>query len=100
MGTLVRRGPVNGLGDWPDWNVTTTPPVTTTLSGVWGASDTQVYAVGDGMVILFFDGSTWAKVPTPNITTNLTRKLHAVWGAGANNVYAVGDGGTILHYIQ
>lgn len=98
--TLARRGPPNGFGDWPDWTLdTVTPAITGILRGVWGISDSQVYAVGDNLMIVYWDGSVWAKVPLPNIKTGLTRNLNAIWGTSGNNLYAVGDSGTILHYL-
>lgn len=66
---------------------------TTTIRAMWSSSDNFVIAVGDGGMILRFDGNTWTKM-TSNVTTN----LRAVWGTSPTNVYAVGDNATILHY--
>lgn len=99
-GTLVRRGPPNGFGDWPDWTLDhLTPELTDNLRGIWAVSDNEVYAVGDKLAIVSWNGSAWKKTPLPNITTGLTRNLNAVWGTSGNNLYAVGDSGTILHYL-
>lgn len=98
--TIVRRGPANFFGDWPDWSLdTVSTPITGSLRGVWGISDTQVYAVGDSLLVVQWDGLVWTKVPLPNLTTGLNRSLYAIWGTSGNNLYAVGDGGTILHYL-
>ena len=96
QGTFVSRGPKGN--SFPNWTVQTSP-ATGGLQGVWGAADNKVYAVGDALTILYWDGAALIKVPLPNITANLTRKLNAVWGTSATNVYAVGEGGTILHYL-
>ncbi len=55
--------------------------------------DKTTLAVGDGGMILRFDGTTWTKM-----TSNVSANLHAVWGTSPTNVYAVGDNATILHY--
>lgn len=65
----------------------------TTIRAMWSSGDNFVIAVGDGGMILRFDGSTWTKM-TSNVATN----LRAVWGTSPTNVYAVGDNATILHY--
>lgn len=96
QGTLVSRGPKGN--SFPNWTVQNVPNAPS-LQGVWGAADNKVYAVGEMLTILYWDGAVWSKVPLPNVTANLTRKLNAVWGTGATNVYAVGDNGTILHYL-
>jgi len=61
-----------------------------TLHGLWGSSESDVWAVGNGGLILHHDGKAWGSVPSPTSTD-----LNAVWGAG-QAVWAVGDGGTIL----
>lgn len=57
--------------------------------GLHGASATEVYAVGDG-VISRFDGTTWADAGNVPAV-----ELHAVW-ASSGLAFAVGDRGTIL----
>lgn len=93
-GLLARRGPADFFGNWPDWTVEASPPVTTDLNGVWGAATNQVYAVGDAGAIVQFDGTAWTRR-----TSNTTKRLYAIWGAGSNNIYAVGEGGVIMHYL-
>jgi hypothetical protein len=66
---------------------------TADLYGVWASSATDVYAVGNG-VIVHDNGSGFAAV-TPAPTTNI---LYGVWGSGPNDIFAVGAAGTILHY--
>jgi regulation of enolase protein 1 (concanavalin A-like superfamily) len=64
--------------------------VTSTLRDVWGLDASNIWAVGDGGVILKWNGTAWS-AQTSGITTNLLR----VWGVDANNVWAVGNGGVI-----
>ncbi len=70
------------------------------VNGIWGASATAVYAVGQGNLVgsvgqvLYFNGTgdfTLQTVP------NTIEALFAVGGSGAADVYAVGRGGVILH---
>ena len=78
------------------------PTVTTTnLSGIWGSSSTDVYAVGGATgkeVILHFDGKGWATTPvtiTPGIWGS---GLLGVWGSGPTDIFAVGYPAVILHH--
>ena len=64
--------------------------VTTILRDVWGADTSNIWAVGDGGVILKWNGTAWA-AQTSGTTANLLR----VWGTDASNVWAVGASGTI-----
>lgn len=66
------------------------------LYGVWGVDNNNIWAVGDD-VILYNDGSSWAKqsLPVSGVT------FHSVWGTAVDDVYAVGDDGTdryLLHW--
>src|SRR5437773_9818807 len=68
------------------------------LSGVWGASASDVWAVGGGggstgATILHYNGTSWSSV-----SSGTTQNLYGVWGTSASDVWAVGDNGTILHY--
>jgi len=65
----------------------------TQLWGLWGASSSSYYAVGDSGTILHWGGSSWD--PQPSGTT---MTLNAVYGLDDNNVWAVGWSGTVLHY--
>jgi photosystem II stability/assembly factor-like uncharacterized protein len=70
-----------------------TTPTAENLYGVWGFSSDDVYAVGNGGIILNYDGLEWIAVTSPT-----TLNLSAVWGSGPDNIYAVGQSGTIIHY--
>ncbi|WP_395738871.1 Calx-beta domain-containing protein [Prosthecobacter sp.] len=74
------------------WNAESSG-VSTALYGVWAASTSSQWAVGDAGVILQGNGSVWAAQ-----TSGVATPLRAVWGADASNVWAVGDGGVILKW--
>jgi hypothetical protein len=64
------------------------------LTGIWGLSENDVFAVGMNGEILHFDGQSWTSMPS-----GTKKHLREVWGApGGEVVYAVGAGGTILRY--
>jgi hypothetical protein len=63
---------------------------------VWGADAQHVFAVGEGGLILQYDGALWRVVDSPP-----TQDLFGVWGTGARDVYAVGGvpgNGHIMHF--
>lgn len=63
------------------------------LRSVWGASGSDVWAVGDDGTTLHNTGQGWQPIVSP--TRN---SLYAIWGTAANNIFAVGDRATILRY--
>jgi len=63
------------------------------LRSIWGFSSSDIYSVGDGGMILHYNGTTWSKM-----ASGTTASLFGVWGSGSDDVYAVGKGGLILHY--
>ena len=66
---------------------------TATLHGVWGASASDVWAVGEGATITHWNGTSWSSLTSPS-----RFDLYAVAGTAADDVWAVGDGGVILHF--
>ena len=66
-------------------------PQGNTLTGVWGTSASNAWAVGQAGTILKWNGSAWAAQPS-----GTTQDLNGIWGVDANNVWAVGAGGIIL----
>lgn len=70
------------------------------LFSVWGASATDVWAVGadtrdgSGPLVLRFDGATWSRLPTGEAQGD----LWWVFGFAGGPVYLGGDGGVILRY--
>ncbi|MEO6772770.1 MAG: hypothetical protein ABI467_07070 [Kofleriaceae bacterium] len=65
---------------------------TGTFNGIWGAGETDVFAVGLGD-IHHYDGTAWTAMTVP--TTN---PLTGVWGRASDDVFAVGSTNTVLHY--
>jgi hypothetical protein len=63
------------------------------LLGVWAASPTSVFAVGQDGIIMRWTGGAWRTMQTPTSET-----LVGIWGASETDVYAVGSNGVILHY--
>ncbi|MBI4240371.1 MAG: hypothetical protein HY613_01535 [Candidatus Rokubacteria bacterium] len=59
---------------------------------IWGATSSDIYAVGALGRIFHYDGSTWSE----EIHPAGSRHLRSVWGVSPNDVYVVGDRGTIL----
>jgi hypothetical protein len=65
------------------------------LSGVWGSSASDVFAVGSSGLILHYDGTSWT--PMPLQSAGQPEDLRRVWGSSGTDVFAVG-GSTLLHY--
>jgi hypothetical protein len=66
------------------------------LRGIWGVSDTDVWAVGfdfldDDARVLHYNGTEWAIVPGFESNGAATLGLAAVWGSSASDVYTVGS---------
>lgn len=64
-----------------------------TLHGVYAASASDVFAVGNGGVIVRRVGGAWTKM-----TSNTTGNLKSVWGTSSSDVWAVGQAGVVVHY--
>ncbi len=69
------------------------------LTGVWGNSTSDVYAVGYGGTIFHYNGTSWSSQ-----TSGTTNNLYGVWGTSVTvdsvttvYVFAVGASGTILY---
>src|SRR5574339_663805 len=69
------------------------------LSGVWGSSASDVYAVGYGnngsatVPLLYYNnGSSWSEFGLSLPAGWGSGYLYGVWGSGPNDVYAVGSG--------
>lgn len=66
------------------------------LSGIWGSSAHDIFAVGAGGTILHYDNASWTAM-----TSGSSGWLDGVWGSSASDVFAVGydnKNGVILHY--
>jgi hypothetical protein len=67
------------------------------MSGVWGSSPSDVYAVGSSSsigIIYHFDGTSWRQVDGVPTTGAFT----TVGGSGPNDVWAAGVESTIAHF--
>ncbi|MHC4600687.1 MAG: fibronectin type III domain-containing protein, partial [Planctomycetota bacterium] len=78
----------------PSWNRLHPVPLDVqNLRGVWAATATDVFAVGDNGYILYYDGNTWLEM-----NSGTTQALNDVWGTSLTDVWAVGAAGTTLHF--
>lgn len=59
----------------------------------WGASASNLWAVGKGSLTMNWDGTVWRRFKNPG-----TDDLRAIWGSAASDIWAVGDNATILHW--
>ncbi|MGO9834353.1 MAG: hypothetical protein ACLP1X_09075 [Polyangiaceae bacterium] len=66
---------------------------TRNLRGVWGSSDHDIWAVGDGGTIVHFDGQAWSPSKSGTLE-NLT----GVHGVAPNAVWASGEKGAVLQW--
>jgi cysteine-rich repeat protein len=76
----------------PGWSVA--PAMTNrTLRGLWRASRKLRLAVGDGGLILRYDGTSWNPMASGTLSD-----LHGVWGFAEDAIVAVGAGGSVLRF--
>jgi hypothetical protein len=62
------------------------------LWDIWGTSSSDVFVVGEG-VIIHYNGTNWT-----TMVNNSNYNFRAIWGLSTSNVFAVGAQGLILHY--
>jgi hypothetical protein len=70
---------------WSAVAVPTLDRASTALLKVWGTTATNVFAVGQLGVILGYDGTNWAQVPS-----GTSEDLISLWGTGPDHIVAVG----------
>lgn len=75
------------------WATIPTPTPAITMRAIWGASATNVFAVGDSGTILRWNGSVWTQM-----ISNTTRGLYGIHGRAANDIWVTGGFGTLLHF--
>lgn len=73
-----------------------------TLWGIWGAADDDMWTVGgsipgDQPILAHWDGHAWTAAIIPDLDREFDA-LFKVWGTGPDNLFAVGQHGVILHY--
>jgi hypothetical protein len=61
------------------------------IVGVWGTSDSDIFAVGSLGVVFYYNGDTWSKV------TSGAEELHNVWGVSPAEVFIVGSCGLFVN---
>ncbi len=74
------------------WNIEQSG-VTSKINDSYFVDDNNMWAVGNGGLIIYNDGSGWVSV-----TSGTTNNLNSVFFIDNSNAYAVGDGGTVVHY--
>ncbi|MEZ4450935.1 MAG: hypothetical protein R3B09_15750 [Nannocystaceae bacterium] len=72
------------------------------LWGIWGASSTDLWAVGgdgvdDAPILFHWDGASWSPAAIPTLDEGC-HGLFKVWGSAADDVMVVGDFGVTLHW--
>ena len=68
---------------YPAWTAMASG-ATQALRGLWVNADADVYAVGDGGLILHYDGAAWSKVDGPTRSAlPVTDTFNGVWASGA-----------------
>jgi hypothetical protein len=75
------------LGDWTN----ILPNIY--LWGIWPASPSDWFIVGEGGHILRGQQGSWQ-----TMSSGTTETLRRVWGSSATDVYATGENGVLLHY--
>lgn len=70
-------------------------PVTADLNSVYMLSSSDGWAVGDGGIIVRWNGSDWNSVASPVAAPN---DIRGVWLAASADGWAVGDAGQILRW--
>jgi uncharacterized repeat protein (TIGR01451 family) len=90
-GVLLALGPATAQAQGAGWQWQNPLPQGNGLSGIWGSSGSDVFAVGRAGTILHYDGADWSAM-----SSGTTEPLYGLWGS--SDVFAVGHRGTILHY--
>ncbi len=67
------------------WEMQSIPALANYLYDVWGTDRSNVWAVGNGGIILHYDGARWMSVTSPT-----AEGLGALWGSSRSDVWAVG----------
>jgi len=68
------------------------------MYGIWGVSDTEIYAVGEKGLILKCSGTCTTASSWVQQSSGVSSDLRAIWGVSSGDIFAAGLDGTILHY--
>ena len=63
------------------------------LKAIWGASATDVWAVGSNGTIVHYDGTSWT-----NQKSGVTENLTGIDGTSNKDIWVTGDQGSVLHW--
>jgi hypothetical protein len=93
------NGPTILHYDGTTWTATTSP-TSNSLTGIWGSSASDIWAVGPAPVpprgsagaLIHYDGTTWSSV-----ASGTAENLWGVWGTSPSDIW-VGGENVILHY--
>jgi len=91
-----KSGAGDPTGDWSAVYLYTT--TSASMYGIWGASDSEIYAVGDGGLVLKCSGTCTSVSSWSIMTTGVTTDLRDIWGFSSSDIFAVGLNGVVLHY--
>lgn len=76
-----------------------TTPRTGTIFGIWGATASDVWAVGDGgsggAIVWHFDGTQWTE---PALPTGVPSRVFKVHGQATDDVWMSCGDGSVLHW--
>ena len=107
VGIVASTSPAGAVGAPGTWaTVSSVPNGGPALYAIDAITTNDVWAVGQGSDYLthaqHWDGSTWTRVPTPNVAGSFLSTLRGVAAVSSRDVWAVGDnsGGTplIVHW--
>jgi hypothetical protein len=95
-GTILGSSGNDGLlyhytGTYASSDPGTTPK--SVIHGIWGASASNVWQVGDAGAISHWNGSAWTALPAPT-----PFGLLSISGVAANDIWAVGAAGVMVHW--
>jgi hypothetical protein len=85
--------PCPGTETTSPW-VPQTVPVDRGLSGIWGTSASDVWAVGGRGTVLHYDGSSWSDVSPGTIVEDLL----SIHGTGVDDIWVAGKVGVAAHW--
>ncbi len=80
-------------GNWQQIWGQSASDLTRKIHAVRAFSENNVFAAGEGGIILHYDGTAWSAM-----NSGTEKSLSALWGSSGTSVFAAGESGTILHY--
>jgi hypothetical protein len=69
-------------------------PTDERLSSIWGTSSQDVYAVGEGGTLMYFDGVQWED---DSFLVSTYSDITALWGDAVGRVYIALDSGEVMY---